>query len=144
MKNSFKKALLLCVALATSISSFTISTGGAVAAGLGTAAAVGLIGWGIHKSHKHHKEQKDGKKTYNKTTNVKHDKHKKVVKNVKNKKDIKHQIRTHAKTKMRHQKSFKKLQKQGKGASQEAVKHKNEIARLERLIKELKMTLKNL
>src|ERR1700733_6995578 len=57
MKNKMKKAVLLLSAVVSSIGSYAISTGGAVAAGLGTAAAVTLVGVGAHKHKQNKREQ---------------------------------------------------------------------------------------
>lgn len=59
MKNSFKKIALLFTALAMNVSAYAISTGGAVAAGFGSAAAIGLLAYGISKSHSHRKDKKN-------------------------------------------------------------------------------------
>jgi uncharacterized protein HemX len=152
MKNKFKKVVLLCAGLMTSISSFAISTGAAVAAGLGAAAAVTLIGVGIHKGNKRRKEREENN-TDNKTASkkMKSDKYaKEPVKASanKNKKDsrteLKQTIRTKRESLNEHQKDLHKLKKNGKKNTAEAREHKSMIDRLRREIKNLEEDIKSL
>jgi hypothetical protein len=142
MKNSFKKAVLLCTALAMSLGSYAISTGGAVAAGLGATAAVALIGVGIHKHRKHKCERNDYQGTkcekYKKSSKSEmSDKDKKQMK-----KDLRHEKMTKRKELAKHRRELKKLNKQGK--TSEADKKHYLISDLEDDIDEIEMKLKNL
>lgn len=137
MKNSFKKIALLCTALAMNASAFAISTGGAVAAGFGTAAAVGLLAYGISKKHKHNKDkkaryshtfQKEKKETPERKAKAM--KHELVDKIHANKEEIK-----------RHKHALRKLTNAGKGSTEEAKSHESMIEKLKNEGEALKMKL---
>lgn len=143
MKNSFKKIALLCTALAMNVSAYAISTGGAVAAGFGTAAAVGLLAYGISKSHK-----KDKKKHVEKSGNSHSFKQEKKVTKKSSlhseKKQLKEDINMNKKELRRHKLELKKLEKKGKGSTPEAADHKSMIRKFENTGKELKEKLQSL
>ena len=118
MKNRFKKAALLCAALMTSLGSYAISTGGAVAAGLGAAAAVALIGVGVHKHRQHHMERCEANNfeghKCQKYKN-KYDKNGKRTKESKEtKKDLRHEKHMKKKELTNHRRELKKMQREGK------------------------------
>ncbi len=148
MKNSFKKAVLLCAALMTSLGSYAISTGGAVAAGLGAAAAVTLIGVGVHKHRKHHRERceaNDFKGHKCEKYKNKYDKDGKRTKEAKQtKKDLRHEKHMKKKELTNHRRDLKKLQRDGKKATPEADKKRSMISNLEDDITRIEERLKNL
>lgn len=158
MKTNFKKAVMLCTAMATSIGSYAISTGGAVAAGLGAAAAVSLIGVGVHKHRKHkcernghqgHKCQKYLEKEERRKNSKHHDKHHhhhhdEYHETKHMKKDLRHERNAKQTELSTHRKGLKKLERHGKGATQEATQKRSMIQTLEADIDEIEMKLKNL
>lgn len=170
MKHVFKRVALLSAALMTSISTFAISTGGAVAAGLGAAAAVTLISVGIHKSNKRKAEQensqsdvKSTKKT--RTANKKTDQHS-ATKSSKSsataqpakyrskiadkrerlaaKKDIKSQIADKREELKDHKYNLKKLKRSGKRKSPEASEVQSMMDSIKQDIKDLDKQLRDI
>lgn len=146
MKNNFKKVILLCTALAMNLTSYAISTGGAVAAGFGAAAAVSLLGWGISKSHKNRKNRKKEREenitpshSYKRTK----DESQRITTRAA-KRNLKHQIRDNKKEIKQHRLIVKKLEKKGKGSTPEAADHRTMISKLENLVTELKRELESL
>jgi len=139
MKNSLKKVTLLCAALATSMSSFAISTGGAVAAGLGAAAAVTLLGVGIHKSRKHKDEKqynKNNKKSYDNRTQLDDNKTKRATK-----RDIKKEINDTKRQRKQTLTNLHKKEKLGQGNTAQANKYRSRLDELDQKIEKLKMDL---
>ncbi|MBP9765031.1 hypothetical protein KBD08_01720 [Candidatus Babeliales bacterium] len=139
MKNNFTKAVLLSVALMTSLSSYALSAGGAWAVGLGTAAAVGLISWGIAKSHKKDKARREDARNTDTKKQSKRDTSKPSYKATT--KDTKQQIAEKKRMKKEQRLELKKLEKRGQGSTIEARNRRSEIARLESDITSLKQTL---
>ncbi len=146
MKKSLKKVALLCTALAVNISSYAISTAGAVAAGLGAAAGVSLIAYGAHNKHKKRKKRdaqnatvvaytanSKGAETRAAKVESKHDKKalKEAIKE--KKKDLRH-----------HKLSLQKLKRKGNGKSAEASNHRSIIQRIKDDLESLKQRLESL
>jgi hypothetical protein len=158
MKTNFKKAVLLCTAMATSIGSYAISTGGAVAAGLGAAAAVSLIGVGVHKHRKHkcersgyegrkcqkYLEKEERRKKSGKSNKHHHHHNDEYHTNKHMKKDLRHEKNAKQAELSTHRKGLKKLERHGKGTTQEATEKRSMIQTLEADISEIEMKLKNL
>lgn len=150
MNNSFKKAALLCAALMTSVSTFAISTGGAVAAGLGAAAAVTLISVGIHKHNKRKREQQENnkgdvtsakkmKKSENKSE------HKSSYRSRSDeKREIKDKILDKREELRDHKYALNKLNRKGKGKTSEATEHKSIMKTIKAELKKLDADLRNL
>lgn len=141
MKNSFKKIALLCTALAMNVSAYAISTGGAVAAGFGSAAAIGLLAYGISKSNGSKKNKKNKKNI--ETENSSSFKERKVTSRS-TKKQLKQDINSHKKELKEHKLALKKLEKKGKGQAPEAIDHKSMINKLESDVDLLKQKLQKL
>ena len=150
---NFKKIALLSAAILTSASSFAISTGGAVAAGLGAATAVTLIGVGIHKHRKHKRERygDDYKATRQKNTKHSSTEAKKESNQYVSKKSIRSQkhelkskIHNHKKSLKKHKTALKDLNKQDLGTTPKAEEHRSLINKLENMIINLENELRSL
>lgn len=145
MKNSFKKIALLCTALAMNVSAYAISTGGAVAAGFGTAAAVGLLAYGISKSHGHRKDKKNYVEKSGNSHSFKQEKKETKKSTLRStKKQLKHDINANKKELKEHKVALKKLERKNKGATPEAADHKSMISKLESTGDTLKKKLQSL
>lgn len=146
MNNNFKKIALLCTALAMNITTYTISTGGAVAAGFGAAAGVGLLAYGISKSHKNRKNQKNNNEEQSTSSHTfkREKKETQVSPTGSTKKQLKHDIHVNKKELREHKLALKKLERKNKGSTPEAQDHRIMITKLENLDADLNQKLKNL
>lgn len=148
MKDSFKKAVLLCAALTTALGSYAISTGGAVAVGLGATAAVALVGVGVHKHRKHHRERcEQNNFEGHKCEKYKNKYDKSGKRNADSKhtkKDLKEEKYNKKKELAKHRRSLRKLEREGKESTPEANKKRSLIQGLETDIDDIETKLKSL
>lgn len=149
MMNRFKKLMLLCAGLMTSISTFAISTAGAWMAGIGGAAAVTMLAVGIHKA-KQRRAKYD-----NESDNVtrKKDKRSHKESSYKNrskrsrseqKKELRRDLNDKKLERNRHKQDLRRLKQRGQADSAEAREHRSLLKDAEADIKDIENRLKNI
>lgn len=138
MKNDIKKFILFITTVLSPIGSYAISGGGIAAATLGSAAAVTMVGVGVHKARHRHDQSHQQKKAEKEEKKLeKKHKHEKV-------KELKDKINEKKKEIKKHKNDLHNLKKRGKASTPQAAKHESIINELENDIDQIKEDIENL
>lgn len=136
MKDNFKKFIILFAGIASPIGAYAISGAGIAAATLGSAAAVTILGVGIHNSR--HKDDPKNKKALKKKMKVEK-KDKKTEKQ-----ELRNSITEKKKELKDHRNDLRKLKSKAQGLTPEAEEHRMKIKELENNINSSKAKLESL